>query len=48
MNSSETCIIKDIVDDGDVNRISFTLQNGDIFERVLRETDVLSLNCLLS
>lgn len=48
MNSSETCIIKDIVDDGDVNRISFTLQNGDVFERIFRETDVLSLRCISS
>ena len=40
IKSSETCIISEVQQEGSSARITFQLKNGDLLERVIRDSDV--------
>ena len=43
IKSSETCIISEVQQEGSSARITFQLKNGDLLERVIRDSDVCYL-----
>ena len=43
IKNSETCIISEVQQEGSSARITFQLKNGDLLERVIRDSDVCYL-----